>query len=146
MSNSTGTSATHTTNCLYPQTLVCMYVCVCVCMCVCMYVCAYVWWHQLSIDWLIRFSPTHPFTLQSQCAPSFHRPSIPHKPTSDNSAANKAIVIQGSNNEHAYLHANRVAAILREGFFVETASLEQWSPSTLVSLHVHKIISSEWTS
>ncbi len=145
MSDSTGKSATHTTNCLYPQTLVCMYVCMCVCMYVCAYVCMYVrMYDDISLSvfllptllpyimlniGLARFLLSTLYHIKSQCAPS-----IPHKPNSDNSAANKAIVIQGSNNEHAYLHANRVAAILREGSFVETASLGQWSPSTLLSL------------
>ncbi len=108
----------------------CMYICVCIDI-ICLIL-------GMSVYLLSTL-----YLIQSQCAPSFHRPSSPHKPTSDNSAANTDIVIQGSNNEHAYLHANRVAAILREGFFVEPASLGQWSPSTLVSLHVHKIISSE---
>ncbi len=119
-------------------------VCIYVCMCVCVHVCVYRR-HMLNIGLVCFLLPTL-YLIKSQCAPSFHRPSSPHKPTSDNSAANKAIVIQGSNNEHAYLHANRVAAILREESFVETASLGQWSPSALVSLHVHKIIPSEWTS
>ncbi len=131
--------------CVYVCMCVCMYMYVCmyVCMCVCMYVCVYRR-RKLSIG-LFRFSSINHFTLYLEKASVY--PLV---------RTNKLPIILQQIKPSLYKEAimntptfmlTIVTAILREGSFVETASLGQWSPSTLVSLlHVHKIISSELTS